>query len=159
MLASANDPKQALKKSAYNLRYGMHTDHVPDLRKCSFEKLGYTNSTNTGAMMRLLYRQCEAFDRMDDKLRLTKLFTDAFCGPERLTATRPVTATKWWWTSRTILGRTGSMTTFLQDPNQYRIAHEWKSIIIYDCPKKWWSEWMPTPIIFAIVDAAFVFRH
>ena len=118
--------------------------------------MGYTNSKNSAVMMRLLYRQCEAFDGMHDKLKLTKLFTDAFCGPDRMKKTSPDGSRKWWWTSRTILGRTGSMTTFLQDPNQYRITNDWKSIIIFDCPKKWW-DYAPTPIIFAIIDAAFAF--
>ena len=63
-LASPNDRQQAKSSSPYALKFGMQTDRVPDLRTESFRTMGYTNSKNTAAMMRLLYRQCEAFDGM-----------------------------------------------------------------------------------------------
>ena len=111
-------------------------------------------------MMKLLWRQARAFDSLDNAnaedgyqtMELEQMFLSAISGPSRLNMDRLAARAAWWWTSRTILGRTGHMRTFTQDMDQYIFDVIWICFIIYDCPKVWpWWVWIPMPVGFALV--------
>jgi len=162
-LASPSDTKQSSVQSPFMLKHCTHEEAVlSSSAKLSSHELSDNVSADGARILMRLHAQCLAIDAFvnsthNGTMNLTKLFCEAISGRNRVNAATPRTEQMLWWhTSRTLLGRRGSMRTFIQDMSQYNFNPSWVKITITDCPKRWW-QYIPCPIMYAIIDSSFAY--
>jgi len=162
-LASPSDTKQSSERSTFMLKHCTHEETVISSAKLATHELSDNVSYDGARILMRLHAQCLAIDAFvnsthcEFEMNLTKLFCEAISGRNRVNAATPRTEQMLWWhTSRTLLGRRGSMRTFIQDMSQYKFDPSWLKITIMDCPKKWWL-YIPCPIMYAIIDSSFAY--